>query len=59
MTVYAPYKGQRLPAFMQGLLDTNEVLPINLSDVLAAVGDIRTSDGISTGDQGQLAHHLN
>lgn len=53
MTVYAPYKGQRLPAFMQGLLDTNEVLPINLRDVLAAVGDIRISDGISTGDQGQ------
>lgn len=38
---------------MQGLLDTKEVLPINLSDVLAAVGDIRISNGICTGEQGQ------
>lgn len=44
MTVYAPYKEQRLPAFMQGLLDTNQVLPLNLSHVLAAVGDIPISD---------------
>lgn len=44
MTVYAPYKEQRLPAFMQGLLDTNQVLPLNLSHVLAAVGDIPIAD---------------
>lgn len=49
MTVYAPDQGQRLPAFMQGLLDTKEALSVYFSDVLAAVGDKRISHGICIG----------
>ena len=59
MTVYAPEKGQRLPAFMQGLLDTEEVLPVHLSDVLDAVRDKSISDGIFTGDQRQETSSAN
>lgn len=47
MTVYAPQKGQRLSAFMQGLLDTEEVLPLHLSDVEDAVRNRSISDGAS------------
>lgn len=53
MTVYAPDQNQRLPAFMQGLLDTKEVLPVYFSNVLDAVGGTRASDKISTHDERQ------
>lgn len=57
--MYAPQKGQRMPAFMQGLLDTEKVLPIHLSDVQDAVRDRSISDGICTGDQRQETSSAN
>lgn len=59
MTVYAPQKDQRLPAFMQGLLDTEKVLPVHLNDVLSAVRDGRSSDAICTGEQRQETSSAN
>lgn len=59
MTVYAPQESQRLPAFMQGLLDTEEVLPLHLSDVSGAVRNTNISAGICTGDQRQETSSAN
>lgn len=57
--MYAPKEDHRLPAFMQGLLDTEKVLPVHLNDVLDAVHDRRTSDAICTGDQRQETSSAN
>lgn len=51
--MYAPQEDQRLPAFMQGLLDIEKVLPVHLKDVLDAVHHRSTSDAICMGDQRQ------
>lgn len=44
---------------MQGLLDTEKVLPVHLNDVLSAVSDRRASDAIFTRDQRQETSSLN
>lgn len=59
LTVYAPQENQRLPAFMQGLLDTEQVLPVHLNDVLDAVHHRSISDAICTGDQRQETSSTN
>lgn len=58
--MYAPKKDQRLPAFMQGLLDKEKLQPVHLSDVEDAVGHRSTSDAIcTTGDQRQETSSVN
>lgn len=59
MTVYAPQKDQRLPAFMQGLLDKEKLQPFHLSDVEVAVGHRSTSNTICMGDQRQETSPVN
>lgn len=57
--MYAPEKDQRLPSFMQGLLDKENLQPVHLSDVEDAVGHRSTSNAICTGEQRQETSSVN